>query len=435
MNRQNKEANMLNTEINISDTLRRLRRGALEIAQHPIKRSFFIGYCVLGLLAYLLRRHMVSTFVAPILVEPMLAAYPAIFGFLFAGMLFVGVYFAAPYAVKVENALRRIDFATKGTKEPPLLMRIYQDAEKADMTVMELKSSMPKIAFEECAAHLEAALNVTIAKITVGKSNNRILIYTLAGSVRLSEQINWHDSLLINGCPRLVLGQSLFGIEAVDLRTNAHILIGGMTGSGKTILLKNLLYQCVKKGYHVYIADFKRGVDFGVFYKNRCTFASDAETVLYITQRLAEIINSRFLMLEAAECANIDQYNEKHNKPMLRLVFACDEIAQLAKKGISPEQKQQYTAIREHIETITQLGRAAGVHAILATQRGDAQVLVGQIKSNISLRICGRADAILSEITLDNRAAAEQIDKDAQGRFITDSGILFQGYWFDEDGK
>lgn len=46
--------------------------------------------------------------------------------------------------------------------------------------------------------------------------------------------------------------------------------------------------------------------------------------------------------------------------------------------------------------------------------------------------ICGRADGILSQIILDDTTTAEQIPKDARGRFILHDGTLFQSYWFDE---
>ena len=69
---------------------------------------------------------------------------------------------------------------------------------------------------------------------------------------------------------------------------------------------------------------------------------------------------------------------------------------------------------------------------ILATQRPDANILPGQIKNNMDFRACGRAEATLSWIILDNTSAAEQIPKDARGRFITGDGTVFQGYLFDE---
>jgi len=83
---------------------------------------------------------------------------------------------------------------------------------------------------------------------------------------------------------------------------------------------------------------------------------------------------------------------------------------------------------------IARQGRAFGIHLILATQRPDATILSGQIKNNVNCRICGRADTILSQIILDSTAAAEQIPKDARGRFLLHDGTFFQAYWFDDRG-
>ena len=88
--------------------------------------------------------------------------------------------------------------------------------------------------------------------------------------------------------------------------------------------------------------------------------------------------------------------------------------------------------IESRLATIAWLGRAFGVHLILATQRPHANIIPGQIKNNLDFRVCGRADNVLSQIILDNTSAADQIPKDARGRFITGNGTVFQGYLFDE---
>ena len=82
--------------------------------------------------------------------------------------------------------------------------------------------------------------------------------------------------------------------------------------------------------------------------------------------------------------------------------------------------------------TLARLGRAFGIHLILATQRPDANVIPGQIKNNLDFRVCGRADDTLSSIILGNNSADDQIPKDARGRFITGDGTVFQAYLFDE---
>ena len=100
--------------------------------------------------------------------------------------------------------------------------------------------------------------------------------------------------------------------------------------------------------------------------------------------------------------------------------------------GRSKVDKERLNQIDIRRATHARLGRAFGIHLILATQRPDANILPGQIKNNMDFRVCGRADSILSGIILGNTSAAEQIPKDARGRFITGTGTVFQGYLFDE---
>ena len=104
----------------------------------------------------------------------------------------------------------------------------------------------------------------------------------------------------------------------------------------------------------------------------------------------------------------------------------------LDKTGLTKEQKEIVSKIESKLSMIARQGRAFGIHLILATQRPDANILSGQIKNNVNCRICGRADTILSQIILDSIAAAEQIPKDARGRFLLHDGTLFQAYWFND---
>ena len=109
------------------------------------------------------------------------------------------------------------------------------------------------------------------------------------------------------------------------------------------------------------------------------------------------------------------------------------EVAEvLDRTGADSERKKLLGQIENKLATIARLGRAFGIHLILATQRPDAAILAGQIRNNMNFRVCGRADKVLSQIILDSTAASEQIPKDEQGRFITGDGMVFQGFLFDE---
>ena len=124
--------------------------------------------------------------------------------------------------------------------------------------------------------------------------------------------------------------------------------------------------------------------------------------------------------------------NENTNK-LKRIIFACDEIAEvLDKTGLSKESKELVSQIESKLSIIARQGRAFGIHLILATQRPDANILSGQIRNNIDFRVCGRADNVLSQIILDNTEASDKIPKESQGLFVAHDGVVFQGYLFDE---
>ena len=281
---------------------------------------------------------------------------------------------------------------------------------------------------------IEAALDVSIVKIIYGKSKSRVLVYAVPAQTRLPELLRWSDAYLSPDSFVLTLGESLTGPVTVNLAHIPHILLGGSTGSGKSVLLKLLLMQSLRKGAEVYIADFKGGVDFPKVWRQRCHMAFTEQDLLYILGQLVAVLEYREGRLAETGCPDLDAYNEATGDNLPRLVFACDKVAEvLDKTGRSKEDKELLAQIENRLSTIARLGRAFGIHLILATQRPDANIIPGQIKNNMDFRVCGRADSVLSQIILDNTSAAEQIPKDARGRFITGDGTVFQGYLFDEE--
>ena len=230
------------------------------------------------------------------------------------------------------------------------------------------------------------------------------------------------------------MGRSLSGIKYINLSITPHVLIGGTTGSGKSVLLKSLLMQCAMKGATIYIADFKGGVDFGPAWEEKCTMCYDMETLKRILNKLTSELYRRKEKFKSMDCPNLDAYNQRTQERLPRFVFGCDEVAELLDKtGATKEQKSEIDAIVSELSTIARLGRAFGIHLILATQRPDANILPGQIKNNADIRICGRADQVLSQIILDNADAKDRIPKNICGRFLTQDGVMFQGFYSDFD--
>lgn len=316
----------------------------------------------------------------------------------------------------------------------PNLLRKKRDKDNPRVTVWEFRNqSIPLTVWEDKRAAIEAALDVSIVKIAYGKSKSQVLVYAVSAQTSLPDVLRWSDAYLSLDSFVLTLGESLTGPVTVNLAHIPHILLGGSTGSGKSVLLKLLLMQALRKGAEVYIADFKGGVDFPKVWHQKCRMCFAEEDLCNILDQLVEELERRKSAFKALGCPNIDAYNETTEQPLPRLIFACDEVAEmLDKTGADNERKKLLAQIENKLSTIARQGRAFGIHLILATQRPDATIIPGQIRNNMDFRVCGRADSVLSQIILDSTGAAEQIPKDARGRFITGDGTVFQGYLFDE---
>ena len=335
----------------------------------------------------------------------------------------------------VQEQLRSVGLVNH-SDEAPELKRRSKDKSNPRISIWEFTSQgIPLKVWNDKQAAIETALDITIVKIQNGSGKSRVLLYAVPAISDLPEIIQWSDKYLSRQSSILSLGESFTGPVMVDLAKVPHILLGGSTGSGKSVLLKLLLMQAIRKETDVCIADFKGGVDFPPAWHKSCRMCFEEQSTLELLTELTEELERRKGLFASAGLPNIDSYNAGREEKLKRHIFACDEIAEmLDKTGLTKEQKETVTKIESRLSMIARQGRAFGIHLILATQRPDANILSGQIRNNINCRICGRADNILSQIILDNTTAAEQIPKDASGRFLLHDGTVFQAYWFDDEG-
>lgn len=332
---------------------------------------------------------------------------------------------------KFYRNLLRIGF-TNSAGEAPILISRTPDAENKIVTIYEFLICGLSLDFwEDNKLKLESALNLNIANIQPGKDNRRVFLYAVPGTMQLPKTVYWKPDFLSDDTSVLTLGLNLLGLEKINLDSVPHILIGGSTGSGKTVLVRSLLIQCLQHGHEVVVIDWK-GIDFGSSWSERCDVIYDEDTLRAKLSAILDEMKRRKTLFRAAECSNIKEYNEK-NTPLFHIIVACDEIASLFDtSGATKEQKQQMDVVRGYLSDIARQGRAFGVNLIIATQRPDANAVPGQIKNNIDCRVCGRADNVLSMIILDNTSADDEIPKDSQGRFILHDGTIIQGFLFDE---
>lgn len=137
------------------------------------------------------------------------------------------------------------------------------------------------------------ALGLIIVKLAYAKGKSRVLVYAVPAGDDLPEVLKWEDSYLSSKSFVLVLGESYTGPVTVNLAHIPHILLGGSTGSGKSVLLKLLLMQALHKDAEVYIADFKGGVDYPKVWHEKCRMCFTEEDLLYTLNQLVAVLEYR----------------------------------------------------------------------------------------------------------------------------------------------
>lgn len=433
MNSQNKF--VLERKTRLKYQFLRLKTGIYDVTHKRICAIIALSYIVIALFVWIISKANANTETADIFSLFNIVVFRIIYPFYaVGGFIVMLIMIGTPKGAKsVNENLWRIGL-TNHAGESPLLLRNYRQDKEFNITIMEFDpNGISLTEWQDKQERIETALNVHIIKFEQGTSKRRILLYTVSGNEGLPKAVYWKEKYLSNEDFTLIFGYSMTGQVKINLAKIPHILLGGSTGSGKSVLLKLLIMQCVKKNAEVFIADFKGGVDFLPVWHEKCNIITEEKTLLEILTILVDEIENRKEILRNSGCANIGEYNKLNAGTLKRMIFACDEVAEvLDKTGLSKEEKELVTKIEGKLSVIARQGRAFGIHLILATQRPDANILTGQIRNNIDFRVCGRADNVLSQIILDNTEAADKILKESQGLFITHDGVVFQGYLFDE---
>ena len=286
---------------------------------------------------------------------------------------------------------------------------------------------------------LENAWNIIIRKIEYNeqKSRRHIIIKAIKSYDVYPEKIPWKDSYLSNKDFLIKLGRNDFDEEVtIDISHLPHVLLAAGTGGGKTSLLNLILKQCWLKQSHLKqnclgIIDFKGGMDY-LGWKGKVPILTTPEECLDYLNELIHILDERTELLVNARVTNIQEYNQKAQTALARIIVVFDEIADVL--GVKKKTKT-LESIQAAIDLLCRKGRALGLHCILCYQRASADVLPGDIKANLGIRICGASDKVMSAMVLDNYDAAEMIPPDKKGYFVTNRGELFLAYFYDANSN
>jgi len=282
---------------------------------------------------------------------------------------------------------------------------------------IELESGVKLARITNLAGDLALALgviNVRIAPIpnkisTVGiEVPNRIVSTVYLRDIIDTPQFSSAKSKLSFAIGKDIGGESIIG----NISKLPHMLIAGTTGSGKSVcmnsLILSLLYKAKPDEVKLIMIDPKM-VELGVYNGIPHLYVpvvTDPKKAAGALQWSVVEMLKRYRLFSEIGVRDIENYN-KHcaacgEQTLPQVVIVIDELADLMLVASKD--------VEESICRVAQMGRAAGMHLIIATQRPSADVITGLMKANIPSRIAfAVSSAMESRIILDQGGAEKLV--------------------------
>ena len=262
-------------------------------------------------------------------------------------------------------------------------------------------------------------------------------------TVSLREVIDSQDFHRAKSLSSFAVGKDIGGNCIVgNIARLPHMLIAGTTGSGKSVCMNSiiisLLYKASPEDVKLIMIDPKMvelGIYNGIPHLLIPVVTDPKKAAGSLQWAVAEMMR-RYKAMSDAGVRDLESYNsimenqETDGQKLPQVVVIIDELADLMLVAAKE--------VEESICRIAQMGRAAGIHLIIATQRPSADVITGLMKANIPSRIAfAVASAMESRIILDTQGAEKLVGrgdmlyapigngkpKRVQGCFVSDSEV------------
>jgi hypothetical protein len=172
---------------------------------------------------------------------------------------------------------------------------------------------------------------------------------------------------------------------------NAHVLVAGTTGSGKTewlrVAIQGLIHSNTPQTLRLVLIDPKRTAfnvltDSPYLLTPESLIFPDAQPVGDVLIELVREMERRYVLFQQAGVDNMNQFLGTTRHVLPRIVCVCDEYYALI-AGDSKKRKE----IELQVSLLGAKARAAGIHLILATQQPSREVVKGVLDSNIPARV------------------------------------------------
>ena len=266
---------------------------------------------------------------------------------------------------------------------------------------------------------------------------NKLVTTVLARDVIDSDEFRKSKSKISFAVGKDIGGSRIIG----DIAKLPHMLIAGTTGSGKSVcmnsLIISLLYKAKPDEVKLIMVDPKM-VELGIYNgipHLLIPVVTDPKKAAGALQWAVTEMMRRYRLMADAGTRDLESFNHVavssgEFEKMPQIVVVIDELADLMLVAAKE--------VEESICRIAQMGRASGIHLVIATQRPSADVITGLMKANIPSRIAfAVASAMESRIILDTAGAEKLVGKGdmlyaplgqgkpkrVQGCFITDDEV------------
>jgi len=252
----------------------------------------------------------------------------------------------------------------------------------------------------------------------VGTEKGRVVIdlqrpdrqYVLFSQIRA--QLPERDPLL--GCSKIPLGVDIDGqLQMVDFAQpeNAHLLVAGTTGSGKSEWLRSavagLLVTNTPDTLRLLLIDPKRNafqmLRDSPFLRRPLVFP-DEQPVVEVLEELVEEMEERYRAMSETSSDCLADHVRRTGRPLPRIFCICDEYADLLLGN-----RQQRRALEEQITRLGSKARAAGIHLILATQQPSREIIKGVLDATIPARVGLKTQKAIESKMLLGYAGAEAL--------------------------
>lgn len=289
-------------------------------------------------------------------------------------------------------------------------------------------AGFPLIKFKNAKDSLEAGLQVYIDDVR--ENRERATVDIIYSHDPMPKHTVIENLMALKGY-KIVIGRTRAKQVTTSLLENPHLMISGQTGGGKSTAIRQIVTSLYvnQPQTRFLLVDLKGGLEFQLFEGIRgIEVAGSVEHAARELSLLDSVLDERMAALKAAGSKDIEQYMNRHRKiasnsrrqPGYRIVVVIDEAAEMFLVH-DPQHAQSIQKARRVLSRIARLGRAVGVHLIVATQRPDKQSLDPQVKANLTGVLCFQMQNDASSIAVLGNGRATDLP-DIPGRAIWKSG-------------